>query len=646
MQDGSSSRPIPPPPNFSSKSRSRFRWWIPVVIVIGVLVVVVGGMAAFFMSLSSGFSTSKKDVSIKDETVLVIDLSSGLSEGEVTAPFDFGGGRSATSLREVLAAVEAAKTDDRIKGILYKAEGTAGMAKLTELRDAFVDFQSSGKFSYAYIVGGSKSQYFLASATDSIFMPTEGMMEFNAFGAMGTFFKGMFDKIGVDWHVQQFEEYKSAGEMFNRTGWSEPAKEEVRAIIDHRRAMFVDAVHTSRKLDRAAVVSHLDSGIYTANQALSAGLIDGLLMEDDLRERIKVRIGGERASDSSARLRTVSISQYLSAGLPESTRTLDKGNGIAIVYASGAITSGSESDSPFGDDEGIKSRSLVRELRKAADNSKVKGIILRIDSPGGSVVASDEIWAAIRDIKKRTGKPIYASMSDVAASGGYYIAMACDTIIAHPSTITGSIGVILSIPNLTGAMDKIGVTSDTISGGTSFGFMNPMMPLSAADKAKLYNLSQPIYQRFVQKVADSRGKNYEDTRALAKGRVYTGDAALAAGLIDATGGLRSSIAMMKKRLGVSTDNRVRLYVYPEKQDPMQFILKLFGVNEDDEASASPSDALAQVMSAAIGKATPWQEVYKALPPYAQQQVRHAATVTALSRSESTLAILPALVHIE
>jgi protease-4 len=646
MSDSSTLRPIPPPPSMSPSTSRRSRWWIPVAIIGGFLVLVVGGIAAFIMALASGFSSGSSQVTVDDESVLVIDLSRGVSEAEVTAPFDFGGARSATSLRDVVQAINNAAKDDRIKGILYKAEGAVGMAKSTEIREAMVAFAKSGKFSYSYIVGGTKGHYYLASATDSIFMPSEGMLEFNAFGAQGTFFKDMFEKIGVEWHVQQFEEYKSAGEMFSRTGWSQPAKDEVRAIIEQRRSMFLDAVSTSRKLERNAVAAHLDSGIYTAHQALDAGLVDDLVMEDEMRERIKQRIGGERASDSTKRLRTISLSSYISAGYDGDKRTLDKENGIAIVYASGAITSGSADESPFADDEGIKSRTLVRHLRRAADNKRVKGIILRIDSPGGSVIASEEIWAAILDIKKRTGKPIYASMSDVAASGGYYIAMGCDTIIAHPSTITGSIGVILMLPNLTGTMGKLGITSDTITTGASFGFLNPMMPLTNANKAKLYNLSQPIYQRFVQKVADSRGKDYDEARALAKGRVYTGTAALEAGLIDVEGGLQASIDLMKKRLGVAEGSRTRVFIYPEKQDPMQIILKLFGIDQSDEASAPTTDVLAALIQKSAGASTPWREVYQTLPAPVQQQLRHTAAVTALARTEHTLAVLPGLIHIE
>jgi len=646
MSDGSTLRPIPPPPSMSPQSPRRSRWWIPVAIIGGILVLIVGGIAAFFIALSEGLSSESSDVTVDSESVLVIDLSKGVSEAEVTAPFDFGGARSATSLREVVLAINNAAKDDRIKGLIYKAEGAVGMAKSTEIREAMVEFAKSGKFSYSYIVGGTKGHYYLASATDSIFMPSEGMLEFNAFGAQGTFFKDMFEKIGVEWHVQQFEEYKSAGEMFSRTGWSEPAKEEVRAIIEQRRSMFIDAVSTSRKLERSAVASHLDSGIYTAHQALDARLIDGLVMEDDLRERIKQRIGGERASDSTKRLRTISLSSYISAGYDADEGEVDKENGIAIVYASGAITSGAADESPFAEDEGIKSRTLVKHLRQAADNKKVKGIILRIDSPGGSVIASEEIWAAILDIKKRTGKPVYASMSDVAASGGYYIAMACDTIIAHPSTITGSIGVILMLPNLTGTMGKLGITSDTITTGSSFGFLNPMMPLSNTDKAKLYNLSQPIYQRFVQKVADSRGKNYDETRALAKGRVYTGSAAKQVGLVDVEGGLQASVKLMKQRLGVPADGRTRVFIYPEKQDPMQLLLKLFGIDQSDEASAPTTNALAAIIQKTAGTSAPWREVYQALPAPVQQQLRHTAAVTAMARNEHTLAVLPALVHIE
>lgn len=642
MQDSSSQPPVPPPTTYYPK-RKRSRWWIPVAIIGGLLLCFFIGFAVFISIITEGLD-NEKPVSVRDNSVLVLDLSKGLPELTTPAPFDFGGQNKTASLRDALQALERAKSDDRIKGLYLKGSvSDVGMAKLTELRDALMDFKQSKKFIYAYIEASNKQQYYLASVADSIFMPTEGMLEFSAFGASAPFLKGMFEKIGVEWHVQQFEEYKSAAESYTRTGWSEPAREELRALIQQRHDMFVSAVARARSIDEATVRMHLDSGVYTASDAKEARLIDGFAFEHDVREKMKHAAG---VKDSSQSLRTVSINGYLSDDLAvDDAGTIDSDKGIAIVYASGAIMPGSDGD-PFGGD-GIYSRTLVRNLRKAADDKSVQGIILRIDSPGGSVIASEEVWAAIRDIRTRTGKPIYASMSDVAASGGYYIAMACDTIVAHPATITGSIGVILSIPNLAGTMGKLGVTIDTISMGRSAQFMNPLQKFTEADKARLMRMSQPIYQRFVSKVAESRKKTYDDTRAVAKGRVWTGDAAKGVGLVDVHGGLQASIDLMKQRLGVPKGTKVPVAVYPKQKEPIEAILRMIGLDNNDEDDARiESEVLVQALvSQVAGPQTPWQHVYEQMPVELQRQVRYVGAVGAMSKSEHVLATMPALIDI-
>ena len=255
-------------------------------------------------------------------------------------------------------------------------------------------------------------------------------------------------------------------------------------------------------------------------------------------------------------------------------------------------------------------------------------------------IASDEIWAEIREIRKE--KAIYASMSDVAASGGYYIAMACDTIVAHPATITGSIGVIMAIPNLKGTMDKIGVTTDTISYGRSSNFMNPMMPFRESDKAIFRQLGGGIYHRFVQKAADSRKMTFDALRAVAKGRVWTGTAAKQAGLIDINGGLYEAISLAKRRMGVDVSKRVPIHIYPEEIDNIAAILAMFGLGEDDEEEGKARIDVKTLLSAVVSDNTSVEHIWNALPYEAQAQVRHAAQLTDLGRREHNLVMLPML----
>lgn len=316
---------------------------------------------------------------------------------------------------------------------------------------------------------------------------------------------------------------------------------------------------------------------------------------------------------------------------------------IAIVYASGAISPGKNAN-PL-DASGIYARTLIRDLRAARDNDNVEAIILRIDSPGGSAFASDEIWAEIREVRKT--KPVYASMSDVAASGGYYIAMACDTIIAHPSTITGSIGVIMSIPNFTGSVAKVGITIDTVSLGPSASFMNAGLPLTDGDKKTLRAFGQGIYTRFVQKVAESRKMDTAAARKLARGRVWTGTAAKEAGLVDVLGGLDVAIATAKKRIGVGANDDVNIVLYPKQIDNLSALLKMFGIEKDDEDDAEVRTALrSALLSKITGTVPAAEQIYRSLPAGTRSQVKHSLQLTELGLTERALMMLPMTVPMD
>lgn len=649
MQDTptSSTPPIPPPPSYMQQRR-RTRWWIPLVIIGGLLVLVIVVTGVFLSIIFGGLAglselgSKKDDTPLKDKTVLVVDLSNGVVEYRPPLVFNFGGDKAGTSLMDIVQAIRAAKTDDKISGILYRSgQEAVGMTKLTELRDAFLDFKTSGKFVYAFIESGSKSHYYLATAADSIFMPQEGLLEFKAFGATGLFFKRLSDNIGIDWYVEQFEEYKSAAEATNRERWSEPAKHELRVLIEDRNNTFVKAVAQGRHMDYDLVTQALNRGVFVPDSLLSAGLIDGFAREWELRERIHRRINVDDTT-MHPKLRTISISAYNNKRDFDEEK-VDENHGIAIVYASGAISSGKNSD-PF-ESSGIYSKSLISDLRKAEKNDEVDIIILRIDSPGGSALASDEIWAAIQEIRKT--KPIYASMSDVAASGGYYIAMGCDTIIAHASTITGSIGVIMAIPNISGTLDKIGITTDTVSLGKSSTFLNTLIPFDDASKAKLKEFGRGIYHRFVSKVAASRKKTFEETRALAKGRIWTGADALKNGLVDVNGGLLESIKLAKQRIGVNASTKVKIHVYPEKENNLTAILKMFGIDTDDESDENSGQVpLMKSLAKFAPTLAPVAEIWKTMPQSARDDVEHTVRLTEIGQREHVLMMLPAHITIE
>lgn len=645
MQDNPTPNPnpIPPPPIAGMPTqRRRSRGWIVAGVIVGLLVVIIGVFALFVGMFLSSFESEHK-VDVTDKTVLVLDLSKGVPEYEPPMALSFSGDDSGPSLRDIILSIDHAATDEKIHGIYIRSGiAGAGMAKLNEIRDALLAFKRSGKFIYAYMEMGTKGGYYLATVADSIIMPQEGMMEFNAFGVSAPFMRGMFEKLGVSFHVEQFEEYKSAAESMNRDNWSEPAKEELRALLQQRSSMFVDAVASSRKLNPERIVALMNKGVYIPDSLLTSGLIDAMMREAELKERIHRRMNPEDKSPHPS-LKTISLANYAQS-FDERNADDRAAKSIAIVYASGAISPGKKSD-PFTS-EGIYARTLIKDLRAARDNDDISAIVLRIDSPGGSAFASDEIWAEILEVRKT--KPVYASMSDVAASGGYYIAMACDTIIAHPSTITGSIGVIMSIPNFTGSVAKVGITIDTVSLGPSASFMNAGLPLTDSDKRTLRAFGQGIYTRFVQKVAQSRKMDTAAARKLARGRVWTGAAAKDAGLVDMLGGLDVAVATAKKRIGLAPTDDVNIVLYPKKIDNLSALLKLFGIDkDDDDEDVEVRTALRSTLMAKITGTVPAAEqIYRSLPAGTRSQVQHTLQLTQLGVTERALMMLPMTVPMD
>lgn len=631
--------PYPPPPPYYNyqKPPRRNRWWIPVVIVGGLIALFIVGVVIVFIVIGSAFSSQFESEPVKVQTASVLYLKAPGILQETTESSGFAAlfsGREPVNFMNTLMAIKRAKEDKNIVGIYFEGGLTAGFAKSTELREALVDFKKSGKFIYAFMETGAEDSYYLASVADSIFMPTEGLIEMNGYAVVSPFFKDALNKIGVDFYVQQFEEYKSAGESFSRTGFSEPARREIESLIMQRYTAFTENVAGSRKLKVDDVRAALNRGVYTADTLLSLGFIDGIRSQMETKEWIRAEINKGRAKDSIDKLRLVTLKEYVNSSSFASGDKPDSEKEIAIIFGSGAIVSGKSQGSPFGGESQIASDSFVKELRKARDNDDVKAIILRIDSPGGSVIASDAIWSEIREARKK--KPVYASMSDVAASGGYYMAMACDTIIAHPQTVTGSIGVILMLPNLTGALSKLGITVDSVSTSQSATFLNPMLPFEDSEKAKLYSLSEKIYKRFVSRVAESRGKTFEQTREVAKGRVWTGSEAKNVGLVDVLGGLQESINIAKKRIGVKPENKVAIRIYPEPRNPVDAFISMFTDEEEDATMMSK-------VQSGLQPGIEQMPVWRLVPDQMKSQVRYMLQLNEMATEERTLMALPTLV---
>jgi protease IV len=679
--------------------RRKSRWWIPfvvfLIIIFGFIALIVGAI----VSLTGAME--KKSATVRNHSVLHLKVSGAIAERAEDDFFSFLDDRdSPPALYDILTGIRRAKVDENIEGIYIEGGLRAGGAKSAEIRAALEDFKQSGKFIYAFIEFGSERDYYLASVADSVFMPNEGLLEMNGFSIISPFFKGTLEKIGVDYHIEQFEEYKSFAEQYSRTSFSEPAKQELRELLDGRMTDFVRVVSSARNMNPEAVQAVLRRGVYTSDSLMALGFVDGIRSKTVMKEALLAKVNGEKGAknkssavqqDSSTKgalaqkstqdkvrdkiretvkstsqasndtdseadeensdedntsdeksdgkrvksLRMVNIARYINSesfNNASDGRPVEKDKQIAIVFASGTIVSS-------GDEGGqIVASAFVRDLKKARENKKVKAIILRIDSPGGSAFASDEMWEEIRKTAKV--KPIYASMSDVAASGGYYMAMGCDTIIAHPNTITGSIGVILMLPNASGLIDKIGVTIDTVATSSSAIGYDPALPLASADKERIHRESEKIYRRFVGRVAESRKRSFEDIRSVAKGRVWIGSAAQSRGLVDSLGGIYTAIAMAKRRIGIPEGTKVEIRRYPSgESNRFERLAKRF-LSDDDEESESRLNIFARLQKRVDAQMLEKNALWRALPESVRLHVAYMLELGAIAGTERTMMALP------
>lgn len=637
MADNQTQMPPMMPQGYYPYPPKKSRWWIPVVIIVGVLIVFFSIVVGIFSAVGSSFS--KEPYTVKENSVLYLNFGKEVGESPSTNPFSFIGNESHATFFDIVTAIRAAKDDNRIKGIFYRATpNNMGLARANEIQNALKEFKQSGKFIYAYIEAGREQDYYFALPADKIYMPSEGILEMNGFGGASMFLKGLFDKLGIEFYVLGFEDFKSAGEFLSRKNFSDSSRYQLQVILNQRLKMFVDAVVDYRKLDRKMVMDVLNRGVYAADSLKSLGFIDEFAQESDVRDMLREKIYGKtKPEDKDKKLRLVSVSNY-TEDLPEVKKEnlASEKNQIAIIFAEGSVMD--EGNGPFSSEKVICTKDMVNYLKKAREDKDVKAILLRINSPGGSVITSD----AIRDeiIKTKKVKPIFASMGDIAGSGGYYIPMACDTIIAHPATITGSIGVILAVPNFHGLLNKLDITVDTISSNPAANSLNGLLPYTDAEKKKLYNIGKPIYDRFIQKVAEHRHKTFDEAHALAKGRVWTGEDALKRGLVDVNGGLFDAISIVKKRVGVAEKMKVRVKIYPEPVDDLTAILRMFGLEKENE-DATTGNWFRNTVSSIFGISKDnVYYFYNSMPDGMKRQVNYMLELLGISQKERTIMAMP------
>jgi protease-4 len=541
----------------------------------GVALVVLG--IGLFVWLLLRFES--RPPGIADNSVLALRLEGDIPEkAPLELPALFGQGGPGLTIANVWMALRKAAADPRIKAVLLEPEGLSlGWARLEEIRADVERFRKSGKPVVAYLREPGAREYYVALAADRIYLgPAEPLM-LKGLRAESISFKGTLDKIGVSVEVEHAGKYKDFGDMFTRADMSPETREVLNSVVDDLYGNLVARIAEARKKSPEEVRDIIDRGPFTAAQALQAGLVDELRFEDEVWTAMSSRLGGAP--------KKVSIGAY--AGVPAGSVGLQGKSRIALVVAEGDIVRGDSNDSGSGETT-LTSYGFDKVLSRVANDSGIKGAIVRIDSPGGEVTASDEIWRQMNLLSKK--KPTVVSMSDVAASGGYYMAMTGDPIVAYPGTLTGSIGVVYGKPNLHGLYDKLGVTQNSIERGKHADIDSDYTPLSPEERAILRQGIDESYRDFVAKVAAARHRKFDDIEPLAQGRVWLGSQAAARGLVDQLGGLDAALDLVKKKAGSPAGERVTVEAYPEPTSILDLLMR----------RSSPQDLLQARLASLFG----------------------------------------------
>ncbi len=541
--------------------------WIIFFVIFGLFVLM--GVAFIF-----AIRTALQDKPlVKKDTVLKLTLAGLISEHfpRDAVAREFEGAN--LQLHDILSGLAKAKVDDRVSGALLVIHTPdIGWAKAQEIRRAILDFKSSGKFVTAFMETCDEQAYYLACAADAIYLQPNSFVEFNGFAAETPFLKRMFNKLGMQPQVENIGEYKSAGDILKRESMSDPHREATTALLQDIYDEFVEVVCARRGLQRPAFEALLNRGLYDSEEALAEKLVDELKYESDLEDLLKEKVFGAPTGDSKTRsVNTIAIQRYNK--IPAEEVGLAQGSKIALIYGVGAIVSGDGGVDPFFG-RNMGSGEISELLETARKNTAVKAVVLRVDSPGGSALASDVIWAAINKVKKE--KPVVVSMSDVAASGGYWISMGSDAIVAQPTTITGSIGVVGTVFDLSKTYDKLGINWATVKTNPYADILTDKRPMSNEEWKVFKTQIADVYHTFVKKAADGRGQTWDEIDRVAKGRVWTGKRALEFGLVDTLGGLEAALAIAKKKVNLAADAPTQWVVYPQPKGFVESLMEKIG----------------------------------------------------------------------
>jgi protease-4 len=544
-----------------------------------ILFIVLFFFGLIFIAVSAASSKPPRP----NNVVLSLDLNADLPDQAPASGFAAFSG--VPGFTDLLLKIQAAESDDTVKGIYLRGSLTGiGSSRSEELRDALKNFRATGKFVVAHTQGmmalGGPSAYYSISAADEIWMQPGTDLMVSGVTFETEFLKGLFDKIGLTPQIYALYEYKNAPNSYNETGYTPAHREALEALATSMWETAIADIAEDRGMQPAELRSLLESGPKPAEEAEKLKLVDKLGWPEDAEAAVLERAG--------ARSELVDLMSYT----PPPSRAKAKDGMIAIVGGEGpVVTGGNTTDSPFADPPAFASDIVARAILDAAENDNVKAIVFRVDSPGGSPTASDQIWRAVERAQEK-GKPVVVSMGALAASGGYYVSAGADAILANRTTITGSIGIFGGKFALDGTFNKIGVTFDAVTVGGDFTNAYGIGKFNQAQEAEIKAMLKRGYDRFVGIVGEGRDMSYDEVHEIARGRVWSGEQAKARGLVDEIGGFTSAIRKAQELAGMDTTKAPLLTYYPHRKSGFEALESLFGVSAETARAAAVLSAIA------------------------------------------------------
>ena len=532
-----------------------------------VVLLVIGASLVSMTAVAGAYVLLYGEPSVPDRATVVLRIGN-LAEGPGLPGLAelFGAGRMLT-LDEVLESLRKAKVDPRVGSVLVVPGGlpAGSWAKLQDVRDAIADYRESGKPAYAYLEYGGQQEYYLAVACTRVFLMPNSPLDLTGLASYELFLRGTFDKLGAYPDMHHIGDYKTASNQLTERTFTPAHREMMESLNRDLFDQLVQGVAAGRGKSEAEVRALVDQGPFLAEAAREAGLVDALAYDDQIDDLLLESDGETERLEGTSYARVRSSSVGLRAGAR-----------MGVVHINGTIASGRSGFDPiYGGIVG--SETVIEQIRRARDDSSLRAIVVRIDSPGGSTIASDVIWRELAVAREdKPDRPIVVSMSDVAASGGYYVAMPADAIVAQPGTLTGSIGIYGGKITTAGLYEKLGMNIETVSSGRYADMNSPVRRYDDAERAKLGEQLRAFYDQFIRKVAEACGIAPEQVDALARGRVWTGRQARDVGLVDELGGLRAALVVAKREAGIAEDEEIELVSYVGRRGLLDLLIDQLG----------------------------------------------------------------------